>query len=425
MSTKLHTRQVLSRDLLQRLAPNATSEELDNLLRSINFETTPILELKATATPSLTVNVGSSFVQNLETNYKKAAPAIKLGLPSLTSGSIVLPAAHNGTVTVTPGTNFNLNCPTGQFASLLVSITKNNDLLVINGAPQSSQSAAIANTPKSKSGTLAIGAILVRNVGGVIQAVSPSDIYQFGSGAGGGGAEIEIDVVLGENLSINDPVYISKGAADGGRTAGRAYLLDNTNDNRMEFIGFLTESGSTGETKTVKIIGILEGLSGLTPGLPVYWDAGALTQTEPNTGGTWQIVVGKAISATEILINPDLASSAIYIENSPGSVTINNNQTVPASIALLNIDSNSYRGFSVEYWVRRVTNTQEFVECGELRGVYNTTTSTWIMNNYGIVGDAGVDFTIDNTGQVKYTSDNLTNYVSGVMKFEIKTLLEN
>jgi hypothetical protein len=420
MSTKLHTRQVLSSDLLQRLAPNATSEELDNLLRSINFETTPILELKATATPSLTVNVGPSIVQNLETNYKKAVPAIKLGIPSLTSGSIVLPAAHNGVVTVTPGTNFNLNCPVGQFASLLVSITKNNDLLVINGAPQSSQSAAIANTPKSKSGTLAIGVILVRNVGGVIQPISPSDIYQFGSGAGGGGGEIEIDVILGENLTANSPVYISKGVADGGRTAGRAYLLDNTNDNRMGFIGFLTESGSAGETKLVKIIGILEGLSGLTPGLPVYWDAGSLTQTQPNTVGTWQIIVGKAISATEILINPDLASSAIKINS--GSATINNNQVVPANITLLNIDSNSYTGFSVEYWVRRVTNTQEFVECGELRGVYNTTTSTWIMNNYGIVGDAGVDFTIDNTGQVKYTSDNLTNYVSGVMKFEIKTL---
>jgi hypothetical protein len=423
MSTKLHARQVLSRDLLQRLAPNATSEELDNLLRSINFETTPILELKATATPSLTVNVGSSIVQNLETGYKKAAPAIKLGMPSLTSGSIVLPAAHNGVVTVTPGTNFNLNCPTGQFASLLVSITKNNDLLVINGAPQSSQSAAIANTPKSKSGTLAIGAILVRNVGGVIQPISPSDIYQFGSGAGGGGGEIEIDVILGENLTANSPVYISKGAADGGRTAGRAYLLDNTNDNRMGFIGFLTESGSAGETKLVKIIGILEGLSGLTPGLPVYWDTGSLTQTQPNTVGTWRITVGKAISAKEILINPDLASSAIKINS--GSATINNNQVVPANITLLNIDSTSYRGFSVEYWVRRVTNTQEFVECGELRGVYNTTTSTWIMNNYGIVGDAGVDFTIDNTGQVKYTSDNLTNYVSGEMKFEIKTLLKN
>jgi hypothetical protein len=163
--------------------------------------------------------------------------------------------------------------------------------------------------------------------------------------------------------------------------------------------------------------------------LSVGSSAGILTQTQPNTPNTWQIIVGKAISSTEILINPDLASSAIFIEDNGSLVTINNNQTSPLGIAGLSFNSSVHRAFNVEYWVRRIQEIApstyvEWVESGELRGVYNETNNTWYMNNYGIVGNAQISFTIDSSGLVRYTTSDLGTQTLGAMYYEFKTLLK-
>ena len=239
-----------------------------------------------------------------------------------------------------------------------------------------------------------------------------------------GGATLEITVTCGENLPINTPVYISEGVGDGGRTAGRAYTLDNADDNRINFVGFTKTAGTTGNQIKVKSSGTIIGLAGFTPGLPIYWVAGAFTQTVPTTANTYQIHVGTALSTTSLIINPDQASSAIFITESSGTDVIANNQVVDAAITNFIIDGSVYRSFAAEYWVYRTTASNEVAESGEIRGVYSTVAGTWQLSVGGIAGSAGVVFAITAGGQVTYTSDNLAgaSYV-GNIKFAIRNQL--
>ena len=238
-----------------------------------------------------------------------------------------------------------------------------------------------------------------------------------------GGSYLEIRKTLGENIAIRKPVYISEGAADG-RTASQVYTLDETNDLRMEFVGLTTSTDVAGNEIKVQTSGVMSGFSGLTPGKPVYWYGGALSQVIPTTLYTWQITVGKAISATEILINPDQATSAIFITDSTATDPILNNQVVDFPINNLIFDGSLTRSFEIEYWVYRTTSTTEEAEAGVLRGVYSTVAASWQIASGGFVGLSGVNFNITALGQVTYTSSNLggISYV-GNIKFSVKQQL--
>jgi len=212
-------------------------------------------------------------------------------------------------------------------------------------------------------------------------------------------------------------------AVDGSKFNGPVQSIAVQSDGKILVGGYFTNyAGTAGRDRLVKLNsdGTLLSLGS---------SAGILTQTQYNTPNTWQIIVGKAISSTEILINPDLASSAIFIEDNGSLVTINNNQTSPLGIAGLSFNSSVHRAFNVEYWVRRIQEIApstyvEWVESGELRGVYNKTNNTWYMNNYGIVGNAQISFTIDSSGLVRYTTTDLGTQTLGAMYYEFKTLLK-
>ena len=60
-----------------------------------------------------------------------------------------------------------------------------------------------------------------------------SDKYRVIGGTGSG--SVIIKALAGENLSAREAVYLSVGAADS-RTAGEAYKLDSSNDNRIEYV---------------------------------------------------------------------------------------------------------------------------------------------------------------------------------------------
>lgn len=96
------------------------------------------------------------------------------------------------------------------------------------------------------------------------------------------------------------------------------------------------------------------------------------------------------------------------------SANILNNQTSPVSIQGLNFTGST--SGRVSYEVRRVTDTQQKVALGELMLLYKA--SGWqISDSY--FGDAtGVSFSVTATGQIQYTSSNLTgsNY-SGIIYF--------
>jgi hypothetical protein len=137
---------------------------------------------------------------------------------------------------------------------------------------------------------------------------------------GTGGGNASVNLVAGETIAAGQAVYVSNGTgSDSGRTAGRVYLLDPTNDDRVEFLGFASNAATSGNTIRVQTIGAISGLSGLTIGKPVYASvsaAGGIQVTAPIAANQWIIPVGIATSATAAAINGAGSSTAVKITSS-------------------------------------------------------------------------------------------------------------
>lgn len=264
--------------------------------------------------------------------------------------------------------------------------------------------------------------------GQIVYATDEKAMYQVVDGelVGIGGAGI-VKLTAGENISARDLVYISTGTGnDSGRTAGRVYKVDASNDDRVEVLGFATKAITSGAIGEVQVSGNLKGFSGLTPGKVYYASAstpGAITLTPPSTNGQWVVAVCLASTATEIVINPVSSASAIYVVDGDTSFTIANNQSSAASVTSLLIDGVSTRSFILDYSIYRQTDTalSAVAQVGQLRGVYNTQSSTWFMSDDYSGQNSGVTFSIQPSGQIQYTSSNITgtNYV-GSMKYAIR-----
>jgi hypothetical protein len=154
---------------------------------------------------------------------------------------------------------------------------------------------------------------------------------------GVGGGSITINVTAGENLAAGDAIYISQGAADGGRTAGRAYKLDATDDNRIDFIGFATAAISSAASGKVQVIGEIAGFTGLVEGLPVYASVttpGSYQTSAPVTGGQWIIQLGIATSTSTVVINGSGSATASKIAQFSGAYL--NRNTVSGNTVLTN-----------------------------------------------------------------------------------------
>jgi hypothetical protein len=107
---------------------------------------------------------------------------------------------------------------------------------------------------------------------------------------------------------------------------------------------------------------------------------------------------------------------------------------VQQSFSISNNVSNASLGLSFNYLTRNyfaliysvtrnVTGT-EIVESGELRGVYQTTTSTWFISNTFTGPGAGITFSMDSSGNVLYTTTNLAGAsYTGTMKLYIDHLI--
>jgi hypothetical protein len=244
-----------------------------------------------------------------------------------------------------------------------------------------------------------------------------------------GGAGIA-KLTAGENISVNDQVYISTGTVnDSARTAGRIYKADASNDDMADVLGFAPKAITSGAIGEVQTSGNLTGLSGLTAGKIYYTSAstpGAITATPPSANGQWIIPSALAVSASEIVINPVASASAVYVTSAEASFTIANNQSSAASVTGLLFSGATTRAFSVEYSIYRKTDTASsaLAQMGQLRGVYNTQSASWFMSDDFSGQNAGVTFTITSGGQIQYTSSNISgaNYV-GTLKFVVRQTL--
>lgn len=89
-------------------------------------------------------------------------------------------------------------------------------------------------------------------------------------------------------------------------TNGRVYKTDaDYEGQRIEnFVGFVVQSGTAGDTRQIQISGIVDGLSGLTAGDKYFLSNTAGGITNSIASATYPFEIGIAISATQLFINP-------------------------------------------------------------------------------------------------------------------------
>lgn len=110
------------------------------------------------------------------------------------------------------------------------------------------------------------------------------------------------------------------------------------------------------------------------------------------------------------------------------SFNIANNTSSASDVVGLIFNSATVRSAVVSYSIYRKTDTNELAEVGELDLIYKnggTIGSKWSIGREFSGNDAGLLFTMTDTGQVQYTSTNVTgtNY-SGTMHFSAKVTLQ-
>ncbi len=85
-------------------------------------------------------------------------------------------------------------------------------------------------------------------------------------------------------------------------------------------------------------------------------------------------------------------------------------------------DNSEVRSAQIQYSVYRVTDSNEVGEAGTIDMIYLNDANAWTVTRT-FTGDAGMTFSVAASGQVSYTSTNISgsSYV-GTMKFSGKTL---
>lgn len=133
--------------------------------------------------------------------------------------------------------------------------------------------------------------------------------YIFGGGVTLSATTTLADITIGHNVvamkastsitgaSTPQPVYI---ASSTNAEAGGVLIVDGDDQDTLGFIGFAITTAATGTTVYVQTDGIVGGFTGLFKGADYY--VSDTVGTIATTTGTYDVFVGTAISATEILM---------------------------------------------------------------------------------------------------------------------------
>jgi hypothetical protein len=199
MSTKLHDRQVESRDVLDQITVGTQPTELDNLNRSINSELTPPLRMRQDTGSNRALKIDSYTVTNPESGKNRSIQPINGLLPTITFPiTITAPASSGGSFGIT-NTSFSGSTPTltvsvSNYIKVGVALDANGNITLTFGVEGASIAAATA--PAVPDGLVGIGFYVLQNVAGTISNVVNANIYQYGSSGGAGGGSGTASAIL-------------------------------------------------------------------------------------------------------------------------------------------------------------------------------------------------------------------------------------
>lgn len=131
-------------------------------------------------------------------------------------------------------------------------------------------------------------------------------------------------------------------------------------------------------------------ISGTTYQLPVQ------SQSPP-----WGEVLTAIIQALSQVSNTIVGPNDILTT----TFTIPNNVTSVTNVSGLAFDTTQVRSAIIDYSIYRSVTGSDLSECGEMLVTYSSVNGTWELARFA-VGDAGVTFTMTNTGQLQFTSTN-------------------
>lgn len=130
----------------------------------------------------------------------------------------------------------------------------------------------------------------------------------------------------------------------------------------------------------------------------------------------WAVAITDAIA--DLQTTGDIAQT---------SASIANNQSSPATIAALLLDTSNVRSAEISYAIYRIStsNPSGNAESGVIYAIYDDSASSgnkWqISQEY--TGNAGVVFSIADNGQFSYTSTDIGSLgYSGIIKFRSRSL---
>lgn len=141
------------------------------------------------------------------------------------------------------------------------------------------------------------------------------------------------------------------------------------------------------------------------------------------TGSTF-ITYGGVSIHKELFIGEQLVVRDVDITPNIGDIsaerTFNaqNNQLTPDNITGF-VFNNQTKSFTGTICVHIITDTDEYDALYELKGIRRKI--KWSMNSSYVGDHTGIRFYITNTGQIQYTSDNKTDWISTQMKFRALT----
>jgi hypothetical protein len=124
--------------------------------------------------------------------------------------------------------------------------------------------------------------------------------------------------------------------------------------------------------------------------------------------------VGEGLVVNNIDITPstgDIASEQTFYAQ--------NNQTSPQDVTGFQFINTSIKSFSGICCVTVTSNIDEYDCLFEMRGIKKR--SGWTLYVTDVGDDTGITFSITSSGQIRYTSSNMTQWVSSVFKFRATT----